>query len=85
MKLNANALAISFAITAVIFWIVCSALVYAWPGPMMNMTGDMMHAELSHMTWSLNITGFFAGLVIWTVVSGITGWIVAVVYNRFAN
>ena len=63
----------------------CSLLVALLPGMMMNMTGDMVHADMSHMNWSMNLVGFLVGLVIWTLLAGITGWLVAIFYNRFAE
>ena len=83
MKLEPKALALSSAATFAILWVICSLLVVLLPGTMMNMSGHMMHAEMSQMSWSMNFTGFVAGLVIWSLLAGVTGWLVAVLYNQF--
>ena len=85
MKLNANRL---FLATAGVFaglWVVCSALVALFPGAMLTMTGYMVHAEFLSFRWSLTLEGFIGGLVLWSLLSGLTVWLVAVVYNRIAN
>ncbi|TNE40714.1 MAG: hypothetical protein EP347_03125 [Alphaproteobacteria bacterium] len=85
MKLDPNALALSSGVTALVLWFICSVFVFLAPGPMMNMTGSMMHADVSHMSWQLNASGFFIGLILWTALSALTGWLVATFYNRFAK
>ncbi|TNE60271.1 MAG: hypothetical protein EP340_00125 [Alphaproteobacteria bacterium] len=85
MKLDPNALALSAGITAFVLWLACSFFVFLVPVPMMNMTGSMMHADMGHMSWQLNASGFFVGLILWTALSALTGWLVATFYNRFAK
>jgi hypothetical protein len=34
------------------------------------------------MQWQLSLTGALLGVVAWSLVAGITGWLVAAVYNR---
>ena len=82
MKLNANALALSAAITTAILWVLCSLLVWTMPGMSMHMSGYMMHTEFTDMQWQMHFTGFVAGLVIWSVCAGISAWLIAFFYNR---
>jgi len=82
MKLDAAKFGLAWAITFGVFWIICSVLVWLMPGPMMNVSGHMVHGDLSAMHWHLALAGVLLGLVAWTLVAGFTGWLVAVVYNR---
>lgn len=82
MKLNANALGLSAVVTVAILWVLCSLVVVLLPGMSMNMSGYMMHTNFSGMQWSMNLTGFLAGLVIWAVFAYVTGWLLATIYNR---
>jgi hypothetical protein len=52
---------------------------------MMQMSGHMIHAELSNLNWAMHWTGFFIGLVAWSVLSGVLAWAVAAVYNRLID
>ncbi len=82
MKLDANKMAISTAMTFAIVWIICSVFVFALPGGMMSMSGDMFHAEFgTMMNWSLNWPGFFVGLVAWSLSTAGIAWLIATFYN----
>jgi len=83
MELNKQALANAAAVTAAVLWIVCSVLVAALPGMMSNMTGHMLHLNMEPHGWILTFTGFIFGLIIWCITAWITGWLVALFYNRF--
>lgn len=85
MTLNANRLFVATAAVFAFLWVVCSALVAIFPGPMLRMTGYMIHSELRSFEWSLTLTGVFGGLVLWSLLSGLVVWLVAVVYNRIAH
>ncbi len=82
MTLNINKFAISTAIAFSILWIICSAFVAVIPNPSMALTGTMVHADLSAMTWSLTWSSFIIGLAGWAIIGGITAWLIAFFYNR---
>lgn len=82
MKLDAAKFGLAWAITFGIFWIICSLLVWLMPGMMMGISGHMVHGDLSAMQWHLSFAGVLLGLVAWALLAGITGWVVAAVYNR---
>ncbi len=82
MKLNAVKMGVAVAIAVAVIWIICSVLVWAFPASMMSMSGHMVHGDFSDMTWHMSFGGVFVGLVIWSVASGLTAWIIAAVYNR---
>lgn len=82
MKLNANTFGMAAALTVVILWIVCSIIVVFMPDMSMTMSGYMMHTNFSGMQWDMHITGFVAGLVIWSAFAYVFGCLLAVIYNR---
>ena len=82
MKLDAVKFGLAWAISFAIFWVICSLMVWFMPGMMLNMSGHMVHGDLSAMQWRLSGAGVLLGLVAWSLVAGITGWLVAAVYNR---
>ena len=82
MKLNTNKFALSTALSFSLVWIICALLVWLLPGPMMSMSGAMLHMELSTMAWELSLSGVISGLFGWALLSGGIGWLLAFVYNR---
>jgi len=82
MKLDANKLALAFGGTAIVVWVICSGLVALLSGPMLFMTGHMLHADMGNFGWTLTLGGFFVGLVCWAVWAGVTGWLVGWFYNH---
>jgi hypothetical protein len=45
----------------------------------------MIHADLGGAGWTLHWTGFFVGLVAWSVLPGALVWAIAAVYNRLID
>ena len=84
MKVNSTGFAAALAITTVILWLGCSLLVWFSPEMMMSMTGHMIHLDLSEFGWQLTASGVFFGLVSWTLIAAISGWLIAAIYNRIA-
>ena len=84
MKLNANALAIAAATTTAVLWILCSLIVVLLPEMSMNMSGYMMHTDFADMQWSMNVTGFIVGLIVWSLFVGVAAWLLSVFYNKFS-
>ena len=82
MKLNTVKIAISSAAAFATIWLACSLLVLALPSPMMNMSGHMVHGDLSAMGWEMSFAGVIIGLIAWSFTAGITGGLIAYIYNR---
>lgn len=82
MKIDAIKLGLAAAIVIAVFWVICSLLFALMPGGMMQMRGQMVHADLGNMPWFLTWSGFFFGLLLWPIISGVTTWAIAAVYNR---
>lgn len=85
MKINPKFFGLASAITTAIVWVLCSAIVFMMPSPMMNMSGHMVHANLGDMNWTLSFTGVLVGLVAWSLFALIFGWVLAYIYNLFVK
>ncbi len=84
MDINANKLFLATAVVFAVLWIICSALIVVLPNMMLAASGSMIHAELETLGWSLTGGGFVLGLVLWSLLPGITVWLVVIAYNRLA-
>ncbi|MBT5047029.1 MAG: hypothetical protein HOM58_00880 [Rhodospirillaceae bacterium] len=84
MKLDALKLGLATAMILAIIWLICSAFVVFIPAAMMQVSGHMLHADLTGQAWSMHWTGFLSGLIFWSVLGGLLVWAVAAVYNRLS-
>ena len=82
MKLNATKFGVASAVAFAILWVICSLFVVVMPGMMMEMSGHMVHTDLAGIQWHMGLTSVVIGLFAWSFVAGITGWLVATIYNR---
>ncbi|WP_339674326.1 DUF5676 family membrane protein [Dasania marina] len=82
MKIHAIKFGMASAISASVLWIICSVLVVLIPSMMLSMSGDMLHMQLNDMGWHLTFMGVVKGLLGWSVMAGVTGWMLAAIYNR---
>ena len=82
MKIDANKIGVSSAISFGVLWIICSGAVHFFPQPMMAITGHMMHVVLTSLDWALTFSGFLIGLIAWSALAGVSGWLIATIYNR---
>jgi hypothetical protein len=85
MKIDAFKLGLATAIVFAVIWVICSLLVVLIPGLMMQMSGDMLHADLTGLDWTMHWGGFFSGLILWSVLPGLLVWAVAGLYNRLSR
>ncbi|XPF96349.1 DUF5676 family membrane protein [Colwellia sp. RE-S-Sl-9] len=81
MKLNEKAFALACAAAFGIVWVVCSVLVMVMPDMMSSMTGNMLHTDWKSMGWHMSFIGVFIGGFLWALLMGITGWLIAKIYN----
>ncbi len=81
MKINSLKFGLASAITAAVFWIICSFFVWIVPGGMMSLTTNMMHMEMGRGGWTLSPIGVVWGLIAWSLFTGIFGWLLATIYN----
>ncbi|KKN30296.1 hypothetical protein LCGC14_0835490 [marine sediment metagenome] len=85
MKLNSANFALAASLTTAIVWVACSFLVVMLPQATMIASGDMIHMDIQNMMWSLTLSGFIKGLILWSLSVGLSAWIFAVIYNRFQS
>lgn len=82
MTLQTTKFGVACALATAILWIICSLLVVLMPVAMMNLSGHMMHGDFSMWQWRMGMHGFFFGLIAWSLVAGVFGWLLTVIYNK---
>jgi len=82
MKLDAKKFGLAAGCAFAILWVICSLMVLIMPMGMMSLTGNMVHGDLSNLGWHMGFSGIIAGLFAWSLGAGITGWLLAVLYNK---
>ena len=84
MKLDPVRLSLATATAFGIVWATCTAFVVALPAISNVAAGGMTHfMGPPHML--VTATGFFIGLVGWSVAAGVTSGLLAVIYNALGN
>ena len=83
MNIDARKFGFAMAVSFSVVWAICSVFVMLMPNPMMAMSGDMSHMDLSAMGWQVSFIGLVRGLIGWAVLSGLFGWLLATVYNKW--
>lgn len=81
MTSQVNKMAVATAAAFSILWLICSLFVAVIPKASMALTGTMVHADLSNMSWSLTLSGFFIGLIGWAVLGALTGWLITFIFS----
>lgn len=82
MSINTQKFGLASAITFAVLWIVCSVIVMLLPHQSMSVTGAMMHSDLAQWQWDMHFSGLVIGFFAWSLIAGITGWLLATIYNR---
>lgn len=82
MKIDAVKFGLATAAAFAIVWLFCSLFVWSMPSMMMDMTGNMMHSDWSRMGWHMSGMGVIVGMIGWSAGAGVTGWLLAAIYNR---
>ncbi len=82
MRLDPRAFGLSAGLVAAMLFTLCALGVWLAPEATTAMFGTLIHADLSSITRTLTLGSFVAGLVCWTVGTGITFAVVANFYNR---
>ncbi|NQV71249.1 MAG: hypothetical protein HQ498_14585 [Pseudohongiella sp.] len=82
MKLNAIKFGTATAIGFALIWLLCSVLVWIQPSLMMGMSGHMVHGDFSTMDWHMTSAGVVTGLFAWSIIAGLSGALIATVYNK---
>lgn len=85
MNIDTTRLALTLGGTTAVLWTLCSALVAIQPALMMSITAHMIHADMDGFGWTLTWTGFFVGLISWTLCAAATGWLIGWIYNTLGE
>lgn len=82
MKLDAIKFGLACAIALATSWMICVLFVMIMPFGMMEMSGNMLHMDVSGMKWDMGFHGLIVGTVAWAIVGGFIGGLIATTYNR---
>lgn len=85
MKINATQLALAFAVAAGFAWALCGLIVFLAPAFMTDMTGHMIHMDISEVGLTMSLRGMIMGFVGWIVLAGGFGWVLGTFYNFFVK
>lgn len=83
MNLNKNAFAFALACAAAfgIVQVACSILVMVMLDMMSSMTGHMLHTDWKGMGWQISFMWAVIGGILWVLLMGLSGWLIAKIYN----
>lgn len=79
------ALANAFGAIAAVFYLGCVGLISIAPDLYRSTAESWFHGVDLNKIWKVNQGNMLTGLVTFTVVSWISGWLLAFVYNKFAK
>lgn len=85
MKMHTINFAVACGIALSVVWIICVLFVMLMPMAMMELSGSMMHMEVTNMQWSMSLKGLIVGVIAWALVGGFTGGLIATFYNRLQS
>jgi hypothetical protein len=85
MRLDPRAFGFSAGLVAAALFILCALGVWLAPEATTAMFGMLIHADLSGIVRTLTPGSFLAGLICWTVGTGLTFAAVASLYNRLTR
>ena len=85
MKLQSVRFGLACALAFAALWIICTLLVWLSPSSMATVSSHMLHLEGSHFSFSLTLIGIVTGLVSWSLVAGISGVLIAMIYNKISS
>ncbi len=82
MKINSLSLSLSSAATVAILWTVYSAAAFSLTILAINLSGEMGYLDFSDFDWKHTFSQFVVSLLMWSGRAGVTGWVIATVYNE---
>ncbi len=82
MKIDATWFGFAWAGAFSVIWIVVSLFVMILPLDMMEMIGNSMGRNIPDMHMNMGFGFFFTGLIWWALLTGVTGWLIAIFYNK---
>ena len=85
MKLEIKALTKATAAIAALSYLLCALLVAVAPNAFMSFVGSVAHADLSGIPRVITWSGFFVGLIAWTLFCSVSVSLTAALYNRWIH
>lgn len=85
MKLKESAFANASGALGAIYFVGCFVVASIFPELYKSVAESWMHMLNLSGLWKSAPEGFFLGLISFTIVSWVTGWLFAWLYNRFAK
>ena len=85
MKLKESAFANASGLLGAIYFVGCFVVASWLPGLYKSVAESWMHMLDLSGVWKSAPEGFLLGLVSFTVISWLTGWLFAWLYNRFTK
>ena len=85
MKLNEKSVANASGVLGAWFFLVCYLLVVFTPELYKTIAQSWMHGIDLNLVWKPIMGNFLLGLASFAVVSEISGWLFAMLYNKFAG
>lgn len=82
--LNARAFGFAAATIAALLTTICALGLAIAPQATTSLASTLIHLDLTEMSRSLTWSGYFTGLVAWTIGAGLVFWAAAALYNRFS-
>ena len=82
--LDARAFGLAAATIAAVLTTICALGLAVAPRATTALAGTLIHLDLSEMSRSLTWSGYFSGLIAWTIGAGLIFWAAASLYNRFS-
>jgi len=82
MKLDQKTVANTLAVLGAVFFLGCYLLVLVLPDLYKSIAQSWMHGIDLSLIWKPRTGNFLTGLVSFTLVSWISGWVFAVLYNK---
>ena len=77
--------AIASALAVGVTWLICSAMVFIMPGPMMSLSSNMVHLNLAAFSWELSLSGVFMGLLGWIAMAAFIGGLISAFSQKLSN
>lgn len=83
MKFNEKALANTLGFLGALYYLVCYLIVLIFPNFYRAIAQSWFHGMDLNLVWKGAPGGLITGVVSFTAVSWFSGWLFAVLYNRF--
>jgi hypothetical protein len=83
--LDARAFGLAAGTIAAVLTTICAAALVVAPETTTAVASTLIHLDLSGMSRTLTWSGYFSGLIGWTIGAGLVFWAAGALYNRFAR